>query len=163
LLTRLTLNQTEAALALLPRAIELAPSGDEKWFLSLLLVVLQSCQPANGKPGGEAAMLQISAEDEQRILQLVRSLGQLDIAVSLLDKLVRARPRSPAVQEAYLEAALVRGKELFDRCAWGAAERFLEPFALDRPPVRPEAKPTVAALFNLLGCCSAMNQDFDKC
>src|SRR5262249_22524860 len=61
LLTRLTLNQTEAGLALLPRAIELAPSGDEKRFLSLLLVVLQSCQPANGKPGGEAAMLQISA------------------------------------------------------------------------------------------------------
>jgi tetratricopeptide (TPR) repeat protein len=162
LLTRLTLNQTEAAMALLPRAIELAPSDDEKRFLSLLLVVLQSCQPANGKPGSQDALIQISAEDEQRILQLVRSLGQLEIALSLLQKLVGARPRSPAVQEAYLEAALVRGQELFDRCAWSAAEGFLEPFALDRPPVRTEAKPTVAALFNLLGCCSVMNQDFEK-
>jgi tetratricopeptide (TPR) repeat protein len=162
LVTQLTLNHTEAALVLLPRVVELAPSDDEKRFLSLLLVVLQSCQPANGKPGGEDPLFQISAEDEQRILQLVRSLGQLDIALSLLEKLARARPRSPAVQEAYLEAALVRGKDLFDRCAWAAAERFLESFALDRPPVRPEAKPTVTALFNLLGCCALMNQDFEK-
>src|SRR5262249_31477231 len=57
---------------------------------------------------------------------------------------------------------LVRGNELFDRCAWGEAERFLEPFARERPPVRPEAKPMLTALFNLLGCCACMNQDFDK-
>ena len=162
LLTRLTLSHSLAAAALMPKAVELAPSEEERHFLRLLHVVLQSCQPANGKPDGDDALVAISAEEEQRILQLVRSLGQLDIALSLLQTLARARPRSPAVQEAYLEAALARGKELFDRCAWGAAERFLEPFALDRPPVRPDAKPLLAALFNLLGCCACMNQDFDK-
>ena len=162
LLTRLTLNQTEAATALMPKAVELAPSEEERRFLRLLHVVLQTCQPANGKPGGADALLDLSADEEQRILQLVRSLGQLDIALSLLQTLARARPRSTTIQEAYLEAILARGKELFDRSAWSAAERFLEPFARDRPPVRPEARPILVALFNLLGCCSVMNQDFDK-
>jgi tetratricopeptide (TPR) repeat protein len=162
LLTRLTLNQLEGASSLLPRAIELAPSEEEKRFLKLLHVVLQSCHPANGQPTGVDQLIAISSDEEQRILQLVQSLGQLEIAISLLHTLARARPRSPAVQQAYMEAALARAKELFDRCAWGEAERFLEPFARDRPPVRPEAKTSLAALFNLLGCCAVMNQDFDK-
>jgi len=161
-LTRLTLNQLEAAAALLPHCVELAPTNDEKRFLKLLLVVLQSCRPANGKPGSENGLLEISSDEEESILQLVRSLGQLEGALGLLQTLARARPRSAAVQEAYLEASLARGKELFDRCAWGQAERFLDPFARDRPPVRSEAKSLLAALFNLLGCCAVMNQDFDK-
>jgi Flp pilus assembly protein TadD len=162
LLTRLTLSHTQAAATLMPKAIELAPSEAERHFLGLLHVVLQSCQPANGKPGSAEALLDLSPDEEQRILQLVRSLGQLDIALSLLHSLARARPKSVLVQEAYLEAALARGKELFDRGAWSAAQSFLEPFAKDRPPVRPEAKPMLAALFNLLGCCFVMSQDFDK-
>jgi Flp pilus assembly protein TadD len=162
LLTRLTLSHSQAAAALMPKAIELAPSEEERHFLRLLHTVLQSCHPVNGKPGGADALLDLSTDEEQRILQLVRSLGQLDIALSLLQTLARARPRSPAIQEAYLEAALARGKELFDRSAWSTAEHFLEPFAKERPPVRPEARPTLVALFNLLGCCSVMNQDFDK-
>jgi Flp pilus assembly protein TadD len=162
LLTRLTLSHSQAAAALMPKAVELAPSDEERHFLRLLHVVLQSCHPANGRAGGADALLDLSTDEEQRILQLVRSLGQLDISLSLLQTLARARPRSPMIQEAYLEAALARGKELFDRSAWNAAERFLEPFARERPPVRPEARPTLVALFNLLGCCSVMNQDFDK-
>src|SRR5215471_2379331 len=93
LLTRLTLNQLEEASALLPRAIELAPSEEEKRFLRLLHVVLQSCHPANGKLPTEDQLIAISGDEEQRILQPVQSLGQLDISISLLHTLARARPR----------------------------------------------------------------------
>jgi tetratricopeptide (TPR) repeat protein len=162
LLSRLTLNDVEAACSLMPRAVELAPSVDEKRFLTLLNSVLQSCRGCNGEPCAESALSELTPEDEQRILNLVRSLGQLDIVLNLLKSLAVARPRSAPVQEAYLEAALGRGKELFDRCAWGEAERLLEPLVRERPPVSATAKPTVAVLFNLLGCCACMNQDFDK-
>jgi tetratricopeptide (TPR) repeat protein len=162
LLTRLTLNQAEAAGALMPKAVELAPSDEERRFLRLLHLVLQCCQPANGKAGGADALLDLSADEEMRILQLVRNLGRLDIALSLLQTLAHARPGSAVIQEANLEAALARGKELFDRGAWREAQQFLEPVAKDRPPVRPEARPLLVALFNFLGCCSVMSQDFDK-
>jgi Flp pilus assembly protein TadD len=162
LLAQLTLNDVTAAAALLPRAVELAPSEDEKRFLHLLQTVLQSRLGNNGDGGPDEPLREITPEDEQRILNLVRSLGRLDIVLNLLRTLAAARPRSTAVQEAYLEASLARGKELFDRCAWAEAERFLGPLVVERPPVAAAARPLLAALFNLLGCCACMTQDFDK-
>jgi Flp pilus assembly protein TadD len=88
---------------------------------------------------------------------VVRSLGQLDTVHTLLKALADARPRSGPVREAYLEAVLVKGKELMDRCAWTEAELLLRPLARDRSPSRP----TQIALLNLLGCCACLTHDFD--
>jgi Flp pilus assembly protein TadD len=162
LLTRLNLNQVEAASSLMAQAVALTPSEDEKRFLILIHALLRSCENANGDHRFDPVLVDIAPEDEQRVLELVRSLGQLDTALTLLKMLALARPRSAPVQEAYLEAVLAKGKELVDRCAWGEAERFLTPLVRDRPPVSGSARPTVAALFNLLGCCSCLNQDFDR-
>jgi Flp pilus assembly protein TadD len=162
LFTRLTLNQVEAGAALIPRAIELAATADEKHFLGLLAALLQTCAPANGNARTELALPELTAEEERRFLDLIRGLGELEVVLRLLKTLATARPRSAAVQEAYLEAVLAYGKELFDRCAWQEAVKLLEPFARERPPVSTAARPTLAALFNLLGCCACMNQDFDQ-
>jgi Flp pilus assembly protein TadD len=162
LLSQLTLNDVPAAASLLPRAVELAPSEEEKRFLHLLHAVLRSRPGSNGEGTPDSALQEITAEDEQRILSLVRSLGRLDIVLNLLRTLATVHPRSAQVQEAYLEASLARGKELIDRCAWGEAQRFLGPLVLERPPVTAAARPLLAALFNLLGCCACMTQDFEK-
>ncbi|HZT80867.1 MAG TPA: tetratricopeptide repeat protein, partial [Gemmataceae bacterium] len=163
LMTRLTLNQLDSTLGLLPRAIELAPTPDEKRFLEVLQLLLQSCQSAsrNGEYRLDPVLTDFSAEDEQRILRLARSLGQLDTVLTLLATLAASRHRSIPVQEAYVEAVLAKAKELVDRCAWGEAERLLAPIIRDKPALSGAARGTLAALYNLLGCCAALTQDFD--
>ncbi len=161
LLTRLTLNKIEAAASLIPKAIELATSQEEQRFLGLLQCLVRNCQNANGDQRLDPVLGDMTSADEQRILKLVRSLGQLDTGLRLLQVLAASRPRSAPVQEAYLEAVLAKGKELVDRCAWGEAERLLTPLVRERPPVSSAARPTLVALFNLLGCCACLNQDFD--
>ena len=80
---------------------------------------------------------------------MVRSLGQLDTVHTLLKGLADARPRSGPVREAYVEAVLVKSKELIDRCSWTEAELLLRPLARDKSAGRNAQ----AALLNLLGCC----------
>ena len=163
LLTRLTLGNVEDSYNLIPRALELvtrAPEGqsfsggspaDEQRFLLVLQALLRCCLQ------GGAAMPELTTNDEQRLLKVVLSLGQLDTVHSLLKTLADARPSSPAIREAYFEAVLVKGKELIDRCAWTEAELLLRPMAKDAGAGR-NAR---FALFNLLGCCACMTQDFD--
>jgi tetratricopeptide (TPR) repeat protein len=162
LLTRLTLNQVEAAAALLPRAVELAATADERRFLGLLHAMLRSGQGNNGDHRFDPDLLEVSPEDEQRLLALVRSLGQIDTTLALIKILALARPRSAQIQEAYLEVALAKAKELFDRCAWIEAMQCLEPLVREKPPVSGAARPTLAALFNLLGCAACLSQDFER-
>ena len=164
LLTRLTLGKVEDGYNLIPKAMELVTripqgrsfsggsSADEQRFLLVLQALLRCCLK-----GGGTAMPDINANDEQRLLKVVLSLGQLDTVLTLLKALTDARPSSPAIREAYFEAVLVKGKELIDRCAWTEAELLLRPFAKDAAAGR-NAR---LALFNLLGCCSCMTQDFD--
>jgi tetratricopeptide (TPR) repeat protein len=102
--------------------------------------------------------MEITDEDEQRLLQLARSLGQLDTAQKLLRTLACARANSVAVQTAYLEAALVQGKLLLDQARWNEAEQLLTPLTQEKRVPRT----TQAALLNLLGCCSCLNQDFEQ-
>jgi tetratricopeptide (TPR) repeat protein len=154
LLTRLSAGQIEPALALFPRAIEVAPGGDER----RLLLHLQALLPAaGGERQPDAALAEISPADEQRLLRVVRSVGHLDVVGPVLDLLARSRPESAAVQEAYLESVLVRGKALLDRYDWIAAEKLLA--ALER--AKWTSRPMVAALVNLRGCCACLAQDFE--
>src|SRR5262249_17965742 len=138
LLVRLTANKFEACLELLPRAVELlergAPAGvnaaEEKRFLHVLHALLRTASRGDGRAAPELA--ELTASDEQRLLKVIRSLGQLDTVLNLLRALSRARPGSAPLKEAYVEAVLVKGKELIDRCMWTEAELLLRPLARER-------------------------------
>jgi Flp pilus assembly protein TadD len=166
LLTQLTLGKVGECFALIPRAIELVEqraanngsAAEEKRFLQVLQALLSVCQGGVSGDRADAILAGLTATDEQRLLEVVRSLGQLDTAHTLLRALTEARPRSASVREAYLEAVLVKGKELIDRCNWTEAELLLRPLARDRSGSRP----TQVAQLNLLGCCACVTQDFDS-
>ncbi len=160
LLTQLTLGKVEACLALLPRAIELAGTraADEVRFLKILYALLRTCNRKPGETPPSPVLDQLTPQDEQRLLRVIRSLGQLDTVLTLLKGLADARPRSGPVREAYVEAVLSKAKMLMDRCAWTEAELLLRPLARDRSASRNAQ----VALLNLLGCCATMTQDFDS-
>ena len=154
LLTRLTLGHTDLARSLLPRAVELADSVDERRFLTLLQALLNAGQATNGD-GFDPGLADMLPADESRLLALLSGLGQLDVSHALLKALAAARPQSPAVQEAFAEVVLVKAKALMDRGDWLQAERELSP--LTRVKGLTKAHQTV--LYNLLGVCSCLNQD----
>ncbi len=165
LLTRLTLGRVDACLVLIPKALELAalrPAAsqeNERRFLLVLQGLLQACQKSeSGALPSVPLLAELTAADEERLLQILRGLGQLDTVHTLLQVLSECRPRSAAVREAYLESVLVKAKELIDRCAWTEAELLLRPLAREKTGSRG----TQLALLNLLGCCACMTQDFDS-
>jgi Flp pilus assembly protein TadD len=155
LLTRLTLGHVDLARALLPRAIELADSADERRFLTLLQALLDAARPDDGD-AFHPDLADLTPADEGRLLALLSSLGQLDVSHSLLSALATARAQSPAVQEAFAEVVLVRAKAFMEKGDWLQAERELNP--LTRVKGLTKAHQTV--LFNLLGVCCCLNQDF---
>jgi tetratricopeptide (TPR) repeat protein len=163
LLTRLTLGKARECLDLVPRALELAEgkggaaAAEERRFLQVLQALLQACEREDGEARFTPLLAELTPEDEQRLLKVVRSLGQLDTVLGLLRTFSEARPRSLPVREAYLEAVLVKGKELVDRCAWTEAELLLKPFSKEKSAGRN----TQVALLNLMGCCACLTQDFD--
>jgi Flp pilus assembly protein TadD len=168
LMTRLTLGKLAECDALLAALRPLVPSADEQRFLGVLQALLQSARRSiPDREDGLAplecapAIVNLSAEDEQRLLRLVRGLGDVETACNLLRSLAGAHPHSPSLQEAYLEAALVQARNLLDRCRWGEAERMLAQLARDKTALLAAARPTQAAFYNLLGCCACMNQDFE--
>ncbi len=168
LLTRLALGQLESCVALLPAVVELAPNPGEQRFLRMVLELLRGAvlegartPDAAGQPF-ETALADITAADELRLLHLLRGMDRFEVIYPLFQALAAQRPRSAAAQEANFEAALVQGKRLMDRCDWGAATRLLAPLARSLGEGRPVARPTQAALLNLLGCCAAMEQDFPR-
>jgi Flp pilus assembly protein TadD len=156
LLTRLTLGQFDACTALFPRALELAPSTAERRYLRILQSLCLTSQSAVVEPGIDPVLQDMTDQDEQRLLQLARSLGQLETVLALLRSLAGARAHSPPVQEAYVEAVLVQARLLLDQAQWGEAIRLLTPLARERRTPREMQ----IALLNLLGCCACMNQDF---
>jgi Flp pilus assembly protein TadD len=158
LLTRLTLDLVDRCEAMLPQALQLAPSPGERRFLDLLQALLRRRRPPDGDPGPATQLAEMTPEDEVRLLELIRSLGQLETALAFLKALAQARPDSASVQQAYAETALVQARLLFDRYAWAEAEQLLAPLAREKRTDRT----TQTALINLLGCCACMNQDFEE-
>ncbi len=156
LLTRLTLGKIDACLELLSPAVELAPSQEERRFLTVLRSLLRACLK-EGERRPDLILAELTAADEQRLLQVVRGLGQLDTIHTLLKALCEARPRSPAVRDAYVEAGIVKAKALMDRCSWTEAELLLRSLTA----VGGANRPAQTVVFNLLGVCAAVTQDFD--
>lgn len=160
LLVRLTLGKVDACLDLMPRALELVEQRrdpEERRFTQVLHALLLVCQRKGNSARPDMVLSDLTTKDEDRMLQVVRSLGQLDTVHMLLKALADARPRSTNVREAYIEAVLVKGKLLIDRCQWTEAELLLRQFVRDRS----FSRNSQVALLTLLGACAALTQDFD--
>lgn len=164
LMTRLTLGQNQACLELLPAVEKLAPTPERKRVLVVLEELLKHTRPET--PGEERALLVLDLDspleivapaDEQRLIKLIRGLGNLDASYNLLRTLSVTRPRSAPVLEAYYECALARGRDLLARCRWTEAAWLLEPLVRERA-----SRTNQAALHNLLGCCWYVTSDFKK-
>jgi tetratricopeptide (TPR) repeat protein len=165
LLTRLSLGQTDAAQALLPQALELAPTREQKRFFTILGELMAHTKKYSAMEAGsllvfdlDSPLESITQAEEQRLLKVIRSLGQVDASLALLRTLVNARPNSSAVQDAYVEAALVKARDLMDRCSWTEAQFLLAPLAREEKVSRASR----VAINNLLGCCHYLTQDFER-
>ena len=165
LLTRLSLGKTEEGQALLPKALELAPTKEQKRFLTILGELLKHSKQYSATEAGDIMVLDldspledITQAEEGELLKVIRSLGQIDATLALLRTLVNARPASPAVTEAYLEAALVKAHHLMDRCSWTEAQYLLSAFA----DYERSSRANRVAVHNLLGCCHYLTQDFNR-
>jgi Flp pilus assembly protein TadD len=156
LLARLALGRSAEAAQLGPAIVALAPNPEEWYLFTLLSAVLRGSQNGNGAPD-DPVLTQMTADDEQRLLGVLRGLGQLDTVDLLLEALTAARPASSGLREAHYETRLLSGKRLGDRCDWSAAEKRLNHLADQRE--LPQA--TLAAFFNLRGCVACLCQDFD--
>src|SRR5262249_12339330 len=107
LMTRLALGSIEECINLIPLLLPLIPSPEERRFLVMLRALLQSVQQSGRQGEADLAPLERASEivnlspaDEQRLLELVRSLGELETAYSLLRAVAGAHPHNPALQEA---------------------------------------------------------------
>src|SRR5207248_6601033 len=94
---------------------------------------------------------------EERLVRVIKTLGNIDVVHRLLRSLFNSRGTSAPVREAYYEAALVKAKDLMDHCAWTEAILMLRPLANEKRTNRKNQ----AALLNLLGCCACLTQDMN--
>ena len=162
MLTRLCQGQLEGAVEMLDKLLPLAPSQAENRFLSLLRGLLgRSAADANAD---QAVLLaSISAEEEQRLLDMIVGLNQFEVVYRLLAKLVVARPNSEVAFRAYIGAALVQAKMLVDRCQWSDAELLLAPLKRRLEASQIKVDPFYAiAILDMLGVAASMTQDFER-
>src|SRR5436309_5763361 len=80
LFTRLSLAQIDSAAALLPRCIELAADPAEQRLLRILQALLGRGQPTNGDTRADDELLEMSDDDEERILCWLRGIGHIETA-----------------------------------------------------------------------------------
>jgi tetratricopeptide (TPR) repeat protein len=178
LLTRLASGQLPACAALVPKALPLAPTAEDKRFLALLGALVQRTLPQEegavvaagpAAPAANGAVQQailagMPRVQEQRLLEVLCGLGRTEAGFALLRMLAKARPNSPAVQEAHLQMVLLHARLLADRCQWTAGAQQLQPLARligeGAAPGQTVAVTLQIALFNLLGVCACMGQDF---
>lgn len=158
LLTRLSLGQTDWAARSVQQVADMAVDAEDRRLFKLLQSLLWTVQSGNGDRRPHASLAELNLEDEALLLDFLRRLGHLDTVCLLARTLEAARPDSPRAREAHFEAVLLKGKKLLDRCEWDSAERLLSVLARQREV----APATLAALFNMLGCCSCLNQDLNE-
>jgi tetratricopeptide (TPR) repeat protein len=162
MLTRLCQGQLDGAVEMLDKLVPLAPSPSENRFLGLLRSLL-------GRSAVEASAEQtyllgsISADEEQRLLDMIVGLNQFDVVYRLLAKLVSARPHSEGAFRAYIGAAMVQAKNLMDRCQWSDADLLLAPLKRRLESSQIKLDPFYhIAILNMLGVSATMSQDFER-
>ncbi|MCI0639589.1 MAG: tetratricopeptide repeat protein [Gemmataceae bacterium] len=174
LLARLCQGQVDQALALIPQISPLTASAPEQRFLQMLQALLRVVRPETsptrerGNDTGpnhdqEYLLGSMSPDEEARLVDLVGGLGSFEVAFPLLSHLMSLRPHSQAALTAYFGAALVQGKDLMDRFQWEEAYSLLS--SLHRKLESTQTKLdnlSLLALFNMLGTCSCLLQDFER-
>ena len=141
LLTQLTLGKVEACLDLIPQGARTAspafrrdePSpaapADEQRFLQVLQALLRCCEK------GERPR-PMPAESPAPTSSGCSRWSAASASSTRSTRCSRRWPRpgrsSAAVRDAYVEAVLVKAKELIDRCDWTEAELLLRPMAARR-------------------------------
>lgn len=140
---QLSLGRIDAAVTLLPKAMQLAPTDS----LKRLCHCLRRLIDANAIDAGNW-----SAIDDELVLDFIRRVGRWETATILFDALARLRGSSPSVRKAHAEIAALRAKDMIDR---GEAASLLRRFG----PIAQAASPV---LQNLLGVAAALRQDFDS-
>lgn len=162
-LARLWENRLDLARTALAAAQRLAPDDRDQRFLELLLVVLNL--PAAGTTPADAAdaLAGMSDDEEQRLLDLIIGLGRFEVSYPLLSRLVASRPRSARAFREFFGAVLAQAKQFLDKNQWEEAKILLAPVRRRIDPYRAELDPLmIIALYQMLGVCAAMLQDFDQ-
>lgn len=185
-MTRLSRGRLEEAAAALAGLVEVAAENN-RTPLRMLGVLLAGVRAGSGvAPPADSPLRDISLEEEGRLVETVRRLGNREAEAALLAALVAARPESRTAREAYLEAELFRGKALFDAGRWLDASRLLARVAAGearegserelrdrgvpsnregangrkRTALGETSRALVAAAWNLAGCAACLAQDF---
>jgi tetratricopeptide (TPR) repeat protein len=142
--TRLSLGRLSEAVALLPRAVALAPTDDSRSLLTRLQkLTVRAAEPPAGW----------SIDDDRAVIQCLRSLGRLESAAPLFDALQQMRGQSQAVRQAEVEIALLRAMDRIDRGDPATARELLE---------KHSGQNSVPLARNLLGICCCLYQDFGR-
>jgi tetratricopeptide (TPR) repeat protein len=162
-LARLWDNKLDLARNALAGAQSLAPAESEKRFLGLVLALLHLL-PGGAPPSESAQTLSsISDDEEKRLLDLFIGLGRFEVAYPLLSRLVAARPTSTLAFREFFGAVLVQAKQFMDRGQWEEAKILLAPVRRRIDQHRAGLDPfLLIALYQMLGVCSSMLQDFDQ-
>src|SRR5262249_2351645 len=156
--------------------LSLAAKAEHRQFLALLEPLLKRARASKGDgppplPDDHAngrlahdAITTMTVEDENQFLRVIAGVAQTESGLLLLHCLPVAPPASMSVQEAFAIAVLLQAKKLVQRCQWDAADHLLMPVAASFTGTNPACrhlKPNVkAAVYNLLGCCQCMLQEF---
>jgi tetratricopeptide (TPR) repeat protein len=163
LLARLCQKKKEDSAALISKLLALAPNPGEHRFLSLLNALLLTGSGPSLDREVQQAVSAMSVDDEARLVEMLGGLGQFEVLFPLLQLLVKLRPHSLFAFQAYVQAILAQGKELLDRNQWEEAYGLLVPLTRTNEPHADKLDNYWRiALYNMLGTCSCMIQDFER-
>ena len=162
-LARLWNAQIEPAREALGKAVALLADENERRFLSRLNILLHGLPGGRPPEDGNAQLMGMSSAEEQRMLELLVGLGRYDIAYPLLSRMLAARPQSGEVFRVFFGAVLVQARQFMDKNQWEDAKILLAPLRRRIDQHRSALDPfLLLALYQMLGVCSAMLQDFSQ-
>src|SRR5262245_54510612 len=124
-MAQLSLGQFDDCRPRIATARKLAPSPEQERLLALLEELVSNYRPETpGEPmpvimlALESPLESVTPQEEQQLIKLIRSLGQVDACYHLMRTLAAAHPRSPAVIEAHIDCVLAKAFDLLTRCRW---------------------------------------------
>jgi tetratricopeptide (TPR) repeat protein len=158
-LARLWDNKLDAARNALMAAQQLATADNDRRFLGIVVAMMTPPQPGDAP----SPLAHIGDDEEQRLLDMFIGMGRFEVAYPMLSRLVAARPGSVRAFKEFFGAVLVQAKQFLDRNQWEEAKILLAPIRRRIDQHRASLDPfLLIALYQMLGVCSAMLQDFDQ-